>query len=354
MKTFSITRQLIIASLVLLFACNGKDHPSAGLYSHGVIITNEGAFNQNNGTLTYYNPSNDSLINDVFMKVNNRPLGDVVQSFTAAGTLGFVAVNNSKKVEVVNLENMSSVGVMPASYPRYFIAVTDNKGYLTNNMFPGEVLVIDTKKLAVTDTITVGNEPEHLLQAGPYVFVANGGWGSDSTVSVIQASDDSVLKNIWVGDGPSNLVAGNDNSVWILCEGINAYSGKPETDSRLVKMDAVTFSILYSGVIGVKGDGFNPTLLAAGSNGSVFYVEADGVHKVIWTGSGITDDLLIPWPNSYTSSIYGLKVDPSNNRIFVLEAKGFVSAGMLHIYNADGSLYRSFNVGIAPNGACVY
>lgn len=354
MKILTLTRQLIIASLMLLFACNGKDQPSAGLYSHGVIITNEGTFNQNNGTLTYYNPSNDSLINDVFMKVNNRPLGDVVQSFTNAGSLGFVVVNNSKKVEVVKLDDMSSVGVIPASYPRHFIPVSDSKGYLTNNMFPGEVLVIDTRKLAVTDTIPVGNEPEHLLQSGPYVFVANGGWGSDSTVSVIQASTDSVVKNIWVGDGPSNLVAGNDNSVWILCEGINAYSGKAETDSRLVKMDAVTFGILYSGVIGIKGDGFNPTLLAAGSNGSVFYVEADGVHKVVWTGSGITDDLLIPWTNSYSSSIYGLQVDPSDGRIYVLEAKGYVSAGMLHIYHADGSLYRSFTVGIAPNGACIF
>ena len=54
--------------------------------------------------------------------VNNRPLGDMVQSFSVADDKGFIVVNNSQKVEVVLLNTFKSSGCIrgilsPVFYP---------------------------------------------------------------------------------------------------------------------------------------------------------------------------------------------------------------------------------------------
>ena len=340
--------------VIISQACDQKKVPLTADYSHGILITNEGAFNHNNGTLSFYNPSGNMLTNDIFYASNHRALGDIVQSFTEMNGKGFIVVNNSEKIEVVKTSDFSSIGTMQASYPRFLIPVDSARAYLTNGSFPGQVLVVNTLALAITDTIWVGNQPEHLLKVGNNVLVANGKWGNDSTISVIDAGTDQLLENVYIGDGPSNLVEGKDHSVWVLCEGINQYSGKPETNSSLVKIDAGTYNILSATVVGQMGDGYNPYLLARDNNGNIYYVEADGVHKVEQPSSSINDQLLINWHNSSESIIYGLAVDQQTGNLYVLEAKGFASAGMLHVYDPSGSELRSFEVGIAPNGAVAY
>jgi YVTN family beta-propeller protein len=342
-----------------LNACNDKANSTAGLYEHGVVITNEGSLNSNTGSVSYYNPNTDSVYNDIFETANNRPLGDIVQSFSVTSDKGFIVVNNSQKVEVVQLNNFKSTGVIIASYPRYFISINNEKGYLTNGAYPGQVLVINTSTLKITDTLSVGNQPEHLLLVGSKVFVANGNWGNDSTISVIDAKTDKVLKTIAVGDGASNLTSGSDNVVWILCQGKKVYNTDYtqvilETDSRLVKMDASNYSILSSRVIGVKGDACNPYLLASDKTGNIYYVEADGVHKVTGSSSAIEDKLLIPWDNSSGFAIYGMNVDPKSSNIYLLEPKGFSSAGKFHIYDGTGKHLHIFDVGIGPNDAISY
>ena len=113
---------IISCCMFLLCGCNDKKNVSGGLYEHGVIITNEGNFGSNTGSVSYYNPSTDSVYNSIFEDANSkRPLGDVVQSFAVADKKGFIVVNNSHKVEVVLLDNFQSVGVIAASYPRHFI-----------------------------------------------------------------------------------------------------------------------------------------------------------------------------------------------------------------------------------------
>jgi hypothetical protein len=351
---------VFILALVILHACKNNKDTVSGIYEHGVVIINEGTYGSGNGSISYYNPSTDSLYNDIFELANNRPLGDVVQSFSVANDKGFIVVNNSQKVEVVLLNTFKSLGVFAASYPRYFIPVSNTKGYLTNGYTPpGEVLVINTNTLLVTDTIIVGNQPEHLLLLGSKVFVANGNWGNDSTISVIDANTDKLLKTVRIGVGASNLVSVDDQSIWVLCQGKTVYNSDytqvvSETDHRLVKMSTSDYSILYSVIIGNKADGCNPYLMDKDKTGNIYYVEADGVHRVAASSSVYNDNLIIPWDNSSGFSIYGMNVDPVTSNIYLLVPNGFSSAGKFYVYDPTGKSLHSFNVGIAPNEAIRY
>ena len=351
---------LIICCVFLLCGCKDKKNVSGGLYEHGVIITNEGNFGSNTGSVSYYNPNTDSVYNKVFEDANNqRPLGDVVQSFTVADEKGFIVVNNSHKVEVVLLSSFQSLGVIMAPFPRHLISVNSGKAYLTcNDAIPGHVLVINTSNLAIIDSIVVGNKPENLLLIGSKVFVANGNYGNDSTVSVIDIYTNKVINTINVGDGACNMVSTDNQDIWIICQGKKVYNGNweviKETDSHLVKMSASDYSIKYSKIIGMKGDGCSPFLISSDKLGYIYYAEADGVHKINTNATNLEDKLLIPWDNSSGYSIYGMNIDPETSNIYLLESKGFSSAGKFHIYDATGSLLHSFNVGIAPNGAVIF
>jgi YVTN family beta-propeller protein len=277
-----------------------------------------------------------------------------VQSFGIADSLGFIVVNNSMKVEVVRLEDFASVGLIQASYPRYFTYAGNGKGYLTNGAFPGEVLVINTQNLHVIDTIQVGNQPEHLLISGNRLFVANGKWGNDNSVSVIDIAADTVIKTIQVGDGPTDLVETSDHSIWVICQGKIVYNNDwtqiiEETDSRLVRINAETLEKTADVIIGSKGDAFNPWLIAkCATKNIICFAEAGGIYSFNTQTLTPSADPIVP------GFFYGLGINPSNGNIFALEAKGYTSNGAVHIYSAGGTLLKSFETGVGPNGIVFY
>jgi len=341
---------LAVSSIILLTGCNDKANSISGIYDHGVIITNEGNYGSNTGSVSFYSPVSDTVYNNIFEQVNNRPLGDVVQSFGVFKDKGYIVVNNSNKVEVVLLSSFKSLGVIVAHFPRHLISLSSGKAYLTTNeTIPGQVLVINTSNLTIVDSIVVGSK----------VFVANGNYGADSTISVIDINADTVLRTMNIADGACNMVCPDNKNIWIICQGQKVYDANytqviKETDAHLVKMDISDYSIKYSKIIGVKGDGCKPFLISSDKLGNIYYADAKGVHKVTASSTNPIDLLLIPLDNSSGHSIYGLKVDPSNSNIYVMENISFTSAGKFHIYDPSGQLVRTFSVGNAPNGAVVY
>ena len=85
--------------------------------------------------------------------------------------------------------------------------------------------VVNLQSNTVADSIAVGDGPNTLVKSGNYVFVANnGGWGADSTVSVIDYSVNKVIKSIVVGEDPNELVADVNGDIWVICSDNNANS----------------------------------------------------------------------------------------------------------------------------------
>ncbi len=114
-------------------------------YSQGVYIVNEGSFQASNGSISYFDPSRNLIVNGIFEAANNRPLGDVVQSISVANdTTAYIVVNGSGKVEVVRLKDFKTIAPpIPVFYPRYFMQVSENKGYLTAGSMQGWIYIID-------------------------------------------------------------------------------------------------------------------------------------------------------------------------------------------------------------------
>lgn len=352
MKVLDLKILFLAVILQFSYSCSKEKQVNGDTgFAHGVFIVNEGAYNSNNGSISHYDKKSSMVSPHIFATVNGRSPGDVVQSFAVIGDMGFIVVNNSQKVEVVDLESFDSLGtILGVDYPRYILGVSDNKAYLSDGNLEGYVWVIDLSSLMITDRISVGQGPETLLKSGDHVFVANsGGWDRDNTVSVIDIQTDEVSNSIKVGMGPTDLVRDVNGDIWVFCNGFFSFDQKwnliVEDFPRLIRIDGTSFSITADHEIITTGGFFSPNRLAVSMDGnSLYFLELGGIYKMNIADS---EPPLSPFiPGSY----YGIDVDPANGDIYALPVI-FNANGNASVYSNDGNLIHSFEVGIGPNAA---
>jgi len=341
---------ILILSLVIivLFSCKPKSIPEQEIdISKGVFIVNEGNFMSSNGEISFYNTETGEIINNLYSLQNNEAvLGDVVQSMCISDTFALISVNNSKKLEIVNINNFKHIyTITDLSYPRYIIPVRENICYLTNNKNPGEVCVIDIAKKMIIKRIPVGSNPENLLLLNNKVFVTNGAWGHDNTISIINAQTDELITTSSISGGTTDLVSDKNNNLWILCQGKSKYDYDEDTPSKIVCINSDTYEKITEFTTGMMGDDFYPTRIASDKeNDFIYYLESTGVYRI-----NINSPQEKEW--FIMGSYYGFEVNPENGNVYVFYDNGFTGAGTMTIYNIEGEkILEPTKIGIGPNG----
>ncbi len=348
-----------LSLIILIFVSCENNNPdiqnhTAGRYTNGVFIVNEGSFGANNGSISFYDPDSMIVLNNIFETANGRPLGDVVQSMAIAGDKGYIVVNGTGKVEIVNINSFKTAAEpIVVTYPRYFLPVNDEKGYLTAGSMEGFVYVIDLKTDRIIDSIEVGYGPETMVKVGSKVYVANsGGWGVDSTISIINTNTDMVLGNIVVGDVPIDMEIDRDNNLWVYCKGYAVYNWDPpynlisETEAKIVKINTATNNVELKITAGSAGNYTStpPRIAISKDRDVIYFLRLNGLYKM-----NITDDT-IPLMPMISGSFYGLDVNPKSGDIFLFQSN-FTGNGTMHIVDPVSLLTINFTVEIGPNGA---
>lgn len=319
-------------------------------YRSGALVSNEGAFGAGNASISWI--STAASANQLFENSNDLPLGDVLQSVAIHHDRAYAVLNGSQKVEVVNLKDFSAVGTITGcDYPRYFLGIDENKGYLSNGALSGEILVVNLNTLAIESSIAVGGGPEKMVHNGSFVFVANsGGWGDDSSVSVIDPSTDEVLYTLNVGDRPTDLVVDANNDVWVMCSGATEYDENwqivSETPSFVAHIAASGNEVLDLIQLGETGDHLKH--IAINNLGNQLYFLLDGVRTMNTESATLNADALI------SGAANSIDVDPFTGDIYLSTPPDYISNEQILIYSADGVPLRTVEVGIAPNGVVFY
>ncbi|MFC5268990.1 YncE family protein [Adhaeribacter terreus] len=343
---------LFFSAGLFLSSCTtetGEDKPVApGTFEKGVFVTNEGQFQKSNGAVSFISRQTNKVDRDLFMAVNNRPLGDVVQSMTIHNGKAYVVVNNSKKVEVADANTFKEAGVINGlEMPRYAVGL-NNKLYVTEWVgygVDGRVSVIDLTTNTVSKTITVGESPEKVLLLNNKLYVVNSG---DNTVSVINTVTDAVETTITVSHGPNSLVVDAGNNIWVLCGGEKVYDSNwnfdlaASTAGSLVQIDPASNTVTQTLNFTSKADIPGNLTINSGKN-KLYYKYEGKIYQMETTAPALPATAFI------NRDFSGLGIDPETNIIYGAITTSFTTNGKVIRYTPAGAAQDSFTVAIGPN-----
>lgn len=350
MNTFMLkktTRQLALLLILSISACSEKDEPMSGLpasFDGGIFITNEGNFGDADGSLSFFS-QNGEIYNDVFKIANGVNLGDVVQSSLISDSLLFVVVNNSNKIEVMNLNNdLKSVYTIEGRALPRFVATSGRLGYVTEWVSfteSGQLTIFDLETGEVKKSIATDFGAERVLISDGKIFVSN---NFSNTISIIDLESEALIANLEVGNGPAGLVVDADGDVWVLCTGGYDHDFAPLGDGKLVEIEVSTESVKRELALGrnVSNE------LQRNPEGTVlFYYTGTSIFSVSTSATEAPTNALISEANAL--GFYGLGVG-KDGKIYAADAKDFVQSGEVFVYDEKGAFESKVTVGRLPNG----
>lgn len=358
-------RVLKILSLILtVLACDPEPvllEPSQAIADGdhtGIFVLSEGLFNQNNSTLSWIDfgtglpdswNASTGISYDAFEKVNARRLGDTANDMILHGNRIYIAVSESSTIEILDASTCRSIGQIKMqrngvpSQPRRLAA---HGRYVYACCFDGTLQRIDTLLLKTVETIRVGRNPDGICLADNKLYVSNSGGldfdHPDSTVSVIDLDTYTEIKRINVRSNPGNIYA-DATGVYVVSRGIFDY-GTMNYDSRLHRIDTQSYEVTDTYDIPILNmnivDG-KAWFYGYGAGGTIQVL--DLATGTVLDSDFITDGTRVECP-------YSIKVEPVTHKVYVCDAKDYVTPGSLLCFSPDGHLlYRVQGIGINPN-----
>jgi glutamine cyclotransferase len=322
----------------------------------GLFVTNEGNFMYENASLSYYDMETGEVLNDVFFNTNALPLGDLAYSMTIRDSLGYVVINNSGRIYVINTSTFEYVGKITGfTSPRHIHFVSDTKAYVTD-LYARSITVVNPVTMEITGSIDVNNgsesffqhSTEQMVQVDRYLFTNC--WSLDNMILVIDSETDQVVDSIEVLKQPNSMVLDRYNNLWVLTDG--GYPGSPYgyEEPGLLKIEAGSRNVQ---VVHRFAQGEMPGALRINGTGdTLYYLNQHVFRYAIAAGSG--PELFISGPSEAAGPgwYYGLDVDRVTSEVYVSDAIDFVQRGRVYRVTPGGVPVDTFQTGISPGSFC--
>lgn len=318
----------------------------------GVYIVNEGNFMYGNSSLSFYDSEEKRIYNQVFMSRNGAPLGDVAQSMCLWNNKGYVVVNNSGKIYIIDSTTAEFKGsISGLSSPRYIQVINPQKAYVTD-LYARKISIFNPVTLEITGKIPVANSKSQFNQHSteqmvPYknlLFVNC--WSYDNKILVIDTQTDQLTDSIEVFKQPNSMVLDKNNKLWVLTDGGfegNAYGYE---QPGLLKIDAETLEIERTFRFAL---GDHPVKMCVNPSGDSIYYINRHIWRMSVNDKRIPDQPFITSENTNTyGGFYSLGIDPASNEIYVGDAIDHKQNGTIRRYSRSGKLIDEFKVGISP------
>lgn len=343
-----------IAGSLMFVSCSDDDNKitdvPSGAYDNGVIVLNEGGFGAGNASASYISDAL-SLENNIFSSVNSGSLlGDTAQDLGFNNDLAYIVLNGSNKIEIVNRYTFVKVATIANGLvnPR-FIEFENGKAYVTcwgdgTVTTDDYVAVIDLASNTISTTISVAEGPERIVEENGKLYVAHkGGYGFGNTITVINTANNSVATTITVGDVPNSLEIENGN-LYVMSAGFPSYA-EVETAGRLDVISLATNTVTRTVNFAESTD--HPSNLVI-EDDAIYYTVDNGIYTMALTATTLPATSLFTTTAQGVYGVYSFAVE--DNLIYVGDAGDYSANGQVHVYSLQGSLQKSFTVGVIPTG----
>lgn len=350
---------LVIPVLISVFlvSCKPEDKPHFDdfLKEKGVFICNEGNYTYGNASLSFYDPEINKVENDIFHRTNGFPLGDVCQSMLIVDSLGFLVMNNSGNILVINTTTFKHAGTIAGlSSPRFMVKVSDSLAYVSD-LYSPMLTIVNTKKLQVSGHVWIGKGSEQMLKYGNDVIVCS--WSFNNKVYRINSLTHTLEDSLEVVLQPNSMVLDKNNKLWVLSDG--GFPGMPggQQNAALSRINAENFSIEQ--VMSFPDLNASPTRLSLNASADTLFfinsgwggnnISRGGVYRMPVSATSLPAQAFIPQGNRL---FYGLGIDPVSSMVYVSDAIDYAQQGWVLRYSQAGALVDSFKVEISPGYFC--
>lgn len=339
----------LLPLLVLAFyACDrpkppAPENPPVDTQAKGIYILNEGLFQLNNTTLSYYDFEKGTFTEDIFLEKNHRGLGDTGSDLKRYGSKLYCVVNNSHRVEIMQLNDATSIKAisLQGKQPRK-IAFHKGKAYVS--CFDGDVVRIDTTTLEIDGTLHSGLNPDGVCVCNGKLYVANsGGLNSptyNNTISVIDLETFTLSKNITVALNPCVVQSYDNKFVYVASRG--NYGNIPYA---FQKIDAQTDELVKDynlQVLEFTIFDHYAYLYNYDFNTSSSWIKVLDLQNDLFVKENfITDGTNIATP-------YNITINPLNQDVYIADAGNFTINGTIYCFSKEGKKKYCFEAGINP------
>lgn len=283
------------------------------------IDTETGTVTPSVGVLHTY--PNDIIIHDGY--------AFVVNSGSDSGTLQRFEMNTWELAELGIGTGWNCWASLPLSTGDLAVSATLNNS----------VSMVDPQTMTIAGTITgVAPYPEWMAEHEGTLYTACGGWGSGSSIVVIDPGAGSVTDTLTAGTNCQSLVVADDGRLFVTC------SGTYGSDSgSVVVIDPVSGSTIAELEVG----GFPSWCVSAGD---VFYT-ADPWGGGVFAIDMTTLEVLHSSTNPFCTGGNGLAADEQGN-LWVSDT----ASGEVRVYDPAGDLIHTYSVSVpgplAVSGSC--
>lgn len=339
-------RFFLLLSVAILLFCSCDPKPIGGeneAAEKGVFVLNEGLWQMNNSSISFYNLEEGTIVPDLFLQQNNRGLGDTGSDLKRYGDQLYCVVNVSERLEIIEFKTGKSIAAISLAgrQPRR-LAFHDGYAYLS--CFNGEVLKIDTVTHTIAATAQAGANPDGICVANGKLYVANSGGlnypNYGNSITVFDLGTFTPIKEIEVVCNPNRLVAHKNGKIFLISAGNYA-----DISSTLQCIDSQTDEVIKNFNVPAAGFAIDDTKLYFynydyNTSTAQFQV-VDVASLAIINENFISDGTAISTP-------YGIAVNPQTHDVYIADAFDYTLIGEVFCFDASGKKKFSFETGINP------
>lgn len=329
------------ACIVALFICGcdaEKKIPITTIpaTNHWLLVLNQGNFQWNNAGLDLISYNNDSIYSNAFYSINNRNLGDVLQSATHIGKQIYLVVNNSGKVEVLNAQTFESVQTISGfQSPRYVVYDGLNQAFISD-LYGQKVYALQTETGKITDTVAIPGWADHLIYRLGKLYVA---CMNKPFIYELQTNPLKITDSIRMNNGINDMIVTGNTLIAVSANDISK-----TVLAQLKMMDLTTHQVTQTFTFPNSTD--NPIALTSLSQDSFAYINGGVFISSVSAGS-------LPQQESISGSghtWYALYCD-TNKNIWLSDVKDYVQKSQIYRYSpTNKTMTGNWKAGIICGG----
>jgi hypothetical protein len=342
-------KKIVIGLIFVLFASGcrktppDQELPESGEFSNGLVVMNEGLFQQNNASLSFYRGSDEAVFLNAFEAVNGRGLGDTANDMISFSYGGedyiLVAVDVSSQLEIIKqrtLESVMQIPVFDGELPRQprRVVVSPYFAFICN--FDGTVNVLNLSDFEWITTINVGQNPDGIYLKDESLYVTNSGGlnapNYDSVLTVIDATNLVKITDVPIGINSGRIRGDEEGDLYIHSRG--NYMDIPST-LRVYRNDLTLKTVV------------DQDINAFDIDGSLLYyhdTQEQSIYRYNCIAEQKEDIPLIDCANHQT--LYKIQINPINGDVYTFDARGYVNSSKIRCYNNQGEFKFEFEAGL--------